>query len=83
MTNENIAKTHTLIRSDHRLTIREMANVLNLTFYAIQLSLTQDMDMHRMSTKSTEELLSNEHKTHRLQVFLLELEINQILLPAF
>lgn len=32
--------------SDRRLTIREMANELNLSFYAVQSILNEDLNMH-------------------------------------
>ena len=43
ITNENIAKSRTLMRFDRRLTIREMAVEFRLNFYGIRLILTEDL----------------------------------------
>ncbi|KAJ4450764.1 hypothetical protein ANN_02194 [Periplaneta americana] len=47
--NENIAKVRDL--ADCRLKIREMADELNLSFYAVQSILIKDLNMRRVSTK--------------------------------
>lgn len=61
-------KARDLLRSDRRLTIREMADELNLSFYAVQSILTEDLNMRRVSAKFIPKLLSDEQKEHRLQV---------------
>ena len=65
---ENIVKVRDLVRSDRRLTIREMSHELNLSFYAVQSILTKDLTMRRVSAKFIPKLLSDEQKQHRLQV---------------
>ena len=60
-TDENIVKVRDLVRSDRRLTIREMSNELNLSFYAVQSILTKDLTM---SAKFIPKLLSDEQKQH-------------------
>ena len=44
ISNENIAKICNFARSDHRLTIREMADALNSSSYAIRSILTEDLN---------------------------------------
>ena len=61
ITNENIAKIH-FVRSDRRLTIREIADKCNLNFYAIWLMFIEYLNMQRVDTKL---LLDNQNK-HRL-----------------
>ena len=67
-TNENIVKVRDLVRSIHRLTIREMANELNLSFYAVQSILSEDLNMRRVSVKFIPKLLSDQQKQYRLEV---------------
>ena len=66
-TDENIVKIHDLVRSDRRLTIREMSHELNLSFHAVQSILTKHLTMRRVSAKFIPKL-SDKHKQHRLQV---------------
>ncbi|KAL7630775.1 UNVERIFIED_CONTAM: hypothetical protein RMT77_019010 [Armadillidium vulgare] len=54
--------------SDHRLTIREVFDELNLSFYAVQSMLIEDLKMRRMSAKFVPKLLSDQPKQHRLDV---------------
>ena len=61
-------KVRDLVRSDCRLTIREMSHDLNLSFYAVQSILTKDLTMQQVSAKFILKLLSDEQKQHRLQV---------------
>ena len=67
-TDENFVKVRDPVRSDRRLTIREMSDELNLSFYAVQSTLTKDLTMRRVSAKFIPKLLSDERKQHRLQV---------------
>ena len=56
------------MRSDRRLTIREMSHELNLSFYSVQSILTKDLTMQRVSAKFILKFLSDEQKQSRLQV---------------
>lgn len=67
-TDENIVKVRDLVRSDRRLTIREMADELNLSFYAVQSILTENLNMRRVSAKFIPKLLTDQQKQHRLEV---------------
>ena len=58
-----MAKIRNLVRSDRRLTIREIVDELGLCFYAVRSILTADLDTRRVSAIS----LSDEQKEHRLQ----------------
>ena len=60
-------KVRDLVRSDRRLTIREMSHELNLSLYAVQSILTKDLTMRRVSAKFILKL-SDEQKQHRLQM---------------
>ena len=57
------------MRSDRRLTIREMVDELTLRFYAVQSILTEDLNMRRVSPKFIPKFLLDKQKEHRLQVF--------------
>ena len=61
-------KVHDLVRSDRRLTIREMSLELNLSFYAVQSILTKDLTTQWVSAKFIPKLFLDEQKQHRLQV---------------
>ena len=59
-TDENIVKVRDVVRSDRRLTIREMSHELNSSFYAVQSILTKDLTMRQVSAKFIPKLLSDE-----------------------
>ena len=60
-------KVRDLVHSDRRLTIREMSDELNLSFYAVQSILTEDLNMRRVSAKFIPKLLTDEQKQHRFE----------------
>ena len=66
-TDDNVVKVRNLVRSDRRLTIREMSDELNLSFYAVQSILTEDLNMRRVSAKFIPKLLTDEQKQHRFE----------------
>lgn len=66
-TDDNVVKVRDLVRSDRRLTIREMSDELNLSFYAVQSILTEDLNMRRVSAKFIPKLLTDEQKQHRFE----------------
>ena len=61
-------KVRDLVRSDRRLTFREMSHELNLSLYAVQSILTKELTMRRVFAKFIPKLLSDEQKQHQLQV---------------
>ena len=64
------------MRSDHRLTVREMADKLNLNSNAAQLILTDNLNMRRVSTKFISKLLPKECRLQMSQGLLHRAENN-------
>ena len=56
------------MRSNRRLTIREMAEELNISFGSCQQILTENLQMRRVAAKFVPRLLTEEQKQHRVQV---------------
>jgi len=50
-TQENVERVSEMIRSSRRLTIREIYEVLNISYGSIQNILTTDLNMRRLSAK--------------------------------
>lgn len=65
---EHVERVKTLVRSNRRLTIREMAEECNISFGSCQAILTQKLNMHRVAAKFVPRLLTDEQKQHRVQV---------------
>lgn len=83
-TDDNVVKVRDLVRSDRRLTIREMSDELNLSFYAVQSILTEDLNMRRVSAKFIPKLLTDEQKQHRFEVqFLAKFKIPVLPQPPY
>jgi AraC-like DNA-binding protein len=59
-TNETVDRVNAVIRGNRRLTIREIADELNLSFGTCQTILTQDLGMRRMSAKLVPRLLTQD-----------------------
>ena len=55
------------MRSDRQLTIMDMANRLNLSFYAVNSVLSEDLGVHRVSAKFIPNLASDEYKECQLK----------------
>ena len=51
-----------LVRSGHRLTIKEMVDELNSSFYAVGSILRKDLNMRRVLEKLVPKLLPDEQK---------------------
>jgi hypothetical protein len=56
------------IRADRRLTIREIAEEVNISFGSCQAILTEDLAMRRVAAKFVPRLLSDDQKSRRLEV---------------
>jgi histone-lysine N-methyltransferase SETMAR len=56
------------IRTDHRLTIREIAEEVSISFGSCQVILTEDLAMRRVAAKFVPRLLSDDHKSRRHEV---------------
>lgn len=54
--NETIRKIRNLVCSDCRLTIREMAEEFNLSFYATQSIFTEDLNVYEIFVRRAERI---------------------------
>lgn len=63
---EMVAKVRKIIRSDRRMTIRELSSECNISFGSCQTILTEDVDMRRVCAKMVPKLLSQDQKNHRI-----------------
>jgi AraC-like DNA-binding protein len=64
-TNETVDRVNALIRRNRRLTIRKIADKLNLSFGTCQAILTQDLGMRRVSAKLLPQLLTQDQTEYR------------------
>jgi hypothetical protein len=64
-TKETTDHVNAVIRGNRRLTIREIADELNLSFSTRQVILTQDLRMRRVSEKLVPRLLTQDQREHR------------------
>jgi histone-lysine N-methyltransferase SETMAR len=69
-TDENISKVNEMIRSNRRLTIRDIADDLNISFRSVQHILTNILNMKRVSAKFIPRILTPEQKEQRLSISL-------------
>lgn len=67
-TDENVQNVEKLIRSNRRLTIRELAEDFNISYGSIQSILTDNLHMRRVSAKFVPRLLSGEQKEIRVSI---------------
>lgn len=65
---DHVARLNRLVRSNRRLTIREMAEELNISFGSCQQILTENLQMRRVAAKFVPRLLTEQQKEHRVQV---------------
>jgi [histone H3]-lysine36 N-dimethyltransferase SETMAR len=63
-----VAKVNALVRSNRRLTIREMAEECHISFGSCQEILTEKLEMRRVAAKFVPRLMSEDQKAHRLEV---------------
>ena len=66
-TDINIERVNTLIRSNRRLTLVEMASELNIGRTTIHQILTKDLNMNRVSAQYVPRILTEQQKTLRLE----------------
>ena len=62
ITNGYVAKVRNFVRSNRRLTTREMVEELGFSFYALQSILTQVLNTRRVSAKLFPKLSSDEQR---------------------
>ncbi|XP_026814323.1 protein GVQW3-like [Rhopalosiphum maidis] len=65
---EMVAKVQTIIRSDRRMTIKELSSECNISIGSCQTILTEDLGMRRVCAKMVPKLLSQDQKNHRIEV---------------
>ena len=69
-TQENVERVSEIIRSNRRLTIREISEILNISYGSVQNILTTDLNMRRVSAKFVPHVLMVEQKQQRLSISL-------------
>ena len=67
---ENVTKVRDLVRSDHRLTVRMISSLLNLSGQTAHKILTFELGMQKICAKLVPKILSNEQKENRRNVCL-------------
>ncbi|EFN87445.1 Putative uncharacterized protein FLJ37770, partial [Harpegnathos saltator] len=67
-TDENVERVRTLARSDRRLTIRMMGDLLNLNTFTVHQILTEDLHMRKVCAKMVPKNLTTEQKNNRRNV---------------
>ena len=65
---DNIGKVNELVRSDRRLTVRMMAEELNINRESVRTILMKELHMHKACAKIVPKLLSDGQKQHRVRV---------------
>ena len=61
-TDDNVERVRSLVRSDHRLTLRMISSELNLNWFTVHQILTQGLDMRKVCTKMVPKNLMAEQK---------------------
>jgi len=69
-TQENVERVSGMIRSNRRLTIREISEDLNISYGSVQNILTTDLNMRRVSAKFIPRVLTVERKQEHLSISL-------------
>ena len=69
-TENNVERVRSLVRSDHRLTLRMISSELNLNRFTIDEILTQDLDMRKVCAKMVPKNLTTEQKVNQKDVCL-------------
>jgi len=63
-----VKRVRSLVRSDHRLTLRMISRELNLNQFTVHKILTQDLDMRKVCAKMVPKNLTTEQKTNQRDV---------------
>jgi len=61
-TEENIAKVHQIVRENRRLTVRSIAEQVNINRETVRKILTEDLDMRKVCAKMVPKELTNGQK---------------------
>jgi len=67
-TDDNVAKVREVIRSNRRLTVREVAEEVSISKTVCHEILTENLGMHRMAAKFVPRLLTDDQKQNRVDV---------------
>jgi len=67
-TEENIAKVHQIVRENHRLTVRSIAEQVNIDRETVRKILTEDLDMRKVCAKMDPKELTEEQKQRRVTI---------------
>ena len=65
-TEENIAKLRQIVRENRRLTVRSVAEQVNIDRETVRKILTEDLDMRKVCAKMVPKELTEEQKERRL-----------------
>jgi len=65
-TEDNIAKVRQIVRENHRLTVRSIAEQVNIERETVRKILTEDLDMRRVCAKMVPKELTEEQKQRRV-----------------
>jgi len=65
-TEENIAKVHQILRENRRLTVRSIAEQVNVDRETVRKILTEDLDMRKVCAKMVQKELTEEQKQRRV-----------------
>ena len=65
-TEENIAKVLQIVRENHRLTVRSIAQQVNIDRETVRKILTEDLDMRKVCAKMVPKELTEEQKQRRV-----------------
>ncbi|KAF2879594.1 hypothetical protein ILUMI_26576, partial [Ignelater luminosus] len=67
-TDENVQKIAKMVHANRRLTIRELADELNISYGSVQSILTDNLQTRRVSAKFVPRFLTGEQKENRVSV---------------
>ena len=67
-TDDNVAKVREVIRSNRRLTVREVAEEVSISKTVCHEILTENLGMHRIAAKFVPRLLTDDQKQNRVDV---------------
>ena len=65
-TEENIAKVRQILHENHRLTVRSIAEQVNIDKETVRKILTEDLDMRKVCAKMVPKELTEEQKQRRV-----------------
>ena len=67
-TEENIAKIHQIVHKNRQLTVRRIAEQVNIDRETVRNILTEDLDMRKVCAKMVPKVLTEEQKQRRVTI---------------